>query len=333
MLKKPYQNLFVQDSIYLDQTQIVSEIRSTIKHIGSFKDDSSILDSQTQQEIITSLQTFLRNIIKKVQSSEYLIQDEIEESFMDSSFLSEYPFLIDLVIQIFENITDESKRKTPQINTFAMESLEINQEKKSIIVFPSSDSKEEIDIFIKKHLSSFSIQEFLNKFSIQLDSQKSFEDDFENFDQFSSKLNLFKYLSKRYYRLSSEPRSSMQWYREFISSDRYTESDNIGFDKEIGKGDHGSYYYNSVSITDGTTKKCVFLSRNQDRINSIYTEKILKEVFTKLDKLATLSINLKTVNEPTKSNFYIYMKDLNNIIDVLITNLLGASQIKAHYSI
>ena len=203
----------------------------------------------------------------------------------------------------------------------------------SIIVFPSSDSKEEIDIFIKKHLSSFSIQEFLNKFSIQLDSQKSFEDDFENFDQFSSKLNLFKYLSKRYYRLSSEPRSSMQWYREFISSDRYTESDNIGFDNDKGKGDHGSYYYNSVNLTDGTTRQCVFLSRNKDRIDSIYAETILREVLRKLKKLATLSIDLKTASESTKSNFYIYMKDLNNIIDVLITNLLGASQIKAHYSI
>ena len=125
----------------------------------------------------------------------------------------------------------------------------------------------------------------------------------------------------------------MQWYRDFISSDRYTESDNIGFDKEIGKGDHGSYYYNSVNTNDGTTKQCVFLSRNQDRINSIYTERILKEVFTKLGKLATLSIDSKTASKSTKSNFYTYMKDLNNIIDVLITNLLGASQLKAHYNI
>ena len=125
----------------------------------------------------------------------------------------------------------------------------------------------------------------------------------------------------------------MQWYREFISSDRYTESDNIGFDNDKGKGDHGSYYYNSVNLTDGTTRQCVFLSRNKDRIDSIYAETILREVLRKLKKLATLSIDLKTASESTKSNFYIYMKDLNNIIDVLITNLLGASQIKAHYSI
>ena len=311
---------------YLDNKSIINSIQEIKDLFEGVRFENHELSEEEQKEVIVIIQDFLSQIQEKVQQTNYLVESRLEEDFMDASFLGEYPFLISLIMEILEKVIHDSKKSI--LNNLLDQSLQ----RREILTLPSLD-KNLNDQFLSERFAEKSIQEILDDFSISFRTQEDFYEDFENFDHFTSKLSLFRYLYKRFCKISNNPISSLQWFKNFISSEDYTESDNIGFDKDKGVGDHGSYYYKSVNIHDGRAKNCYFKLRNQDRIDSINIENIYKEIYEKLSKLSELSIILDNANNNKKRNFYVYMSDLNNIIDTLILKLLASPQLKGLYNI
>ncbi|MBI96123.1 hypothetical protein CL656_03160 [bacterium] len=326
MLKDPFK------FSYLDNQAIVNSIQEIKDLFEGVRFENHELSEEDQTEVIDIIQGFLGQIQDKVQRASHIEESCLEDILIDDDFLENYAFLFNLMDEILQRLILDSKETKLKDNPFLPKLKDIPLERREVLTLPSDD-KHLNDEFLTERFAVKPIQEILDEFSINFRTQEDFYEDFERFDSFSSKLRLFKYLGLRFCKITKNPISSSSWFKNFISSEEYTESDNIGFDKHKGVGDHGSYYYKSVNIHDGRPKNCYFKLRNQDRIDSINIENIYKEIYEKLSKLSELSIILDNASDNKKRNFYVYMSDLNNVIDTLILKLLSSPQLKGLYNI
>ena len=332
-------NLTRLQSNLLESRVVVEEINIIRNLINEFSDPS--IPEAESTEFKLELDEILLNTQNQVALASTIQKTTLENLFLDNDTLLSNLVFLDIILTVLDHVISKSRIPMGQIQSMSELLNQPDLDDKEDISIDNIHScyysinnlsKEDIDSYLQEIFKNDTPKIVLNNFVISFENQQSFYENFDDFDNFEGKLNLLAYLGRKYSKLNNNPKTTKKWYSKFITSEKYSSHDNMGLDHKKGKGDHKEYYFKSINLS-GDSKKYYFKNRDENTIKSIQVENIYNQIVQGLKQYTNLQVDLDNCNEETKSNYFIILQDLNNVLDTLILNLLNAPRIKKLYNL